>query len=102
MRGSGRTEGLAVGCRKSVAIPARRRGGSTCHTCPSVANPDDRCRTRAFRNVAKQFGGQDLWRELLAVMKRVADKHGVSMANVALKWVMQQVRAGPAGAYKAE
>lgn len=45
---------------------------------------------KMYWNVAKQFGGQDLWRELLAVMKRVADKHGVSMANVALKWVMQQ------------
>lgn len=47
------------------------------------------------RNVAKQFGGQDLWRELLAVLKGVADKHSVSVANVSLKWIMQQVSKRP-------
>ncbi|EFJ51068.1 hypothetical protein VOLCADRAFT_88336 [Volvox carteri f. nagariensis] len=45
---------------------------------------------KMYWNVAKQFGGQDLWRELLLVLRRVADKHGVSVANVALRWVMQQ------------
>lgn len=52
--------------------------------------------SRACRywNVARQFGGQELWRELLGAMKGVADKHGVSVANVALRWVMQQVGAG--------
>ncbi|KAG2453638.1 hypothetical protein HYH02_001851 [Chlamydomonas schloesseri] len=45
---------------------------------------------KMYWNVAKQFGGQELWRELLAVLKGVADKHGVSVANVALRWVMQQ------------
>ncbi|GLC37739.1 hypothetical protein PLESTB_001471900 [Pleodorina starrii] len=45
---------------------------------------------KMYWNVAKQFGGQDLWRELLLVLRGVADKHGVSLANVALRWVMQQ------------
>ncbi|GLI58795.1 hypothetical protein VaNZ11_000555, partial [Volvox africanus] len=45
---------------------------------------------KMYWNVAKQFGGQDLWRELLLVLKRIADRHGVSVANVALRWVMQQ------------
>lgn len=43
-----------------------------------------------YWNVAKQFGGQELWRELLQVLLGVAQKHGVSVANVALRWVMQQ------------
>ncbi|PNG99815.1 hypothetical protein TSOC_014395, partial [Tetrabaena socialis] len=45
---------------------------------------------KMYWNVVKQFGGQELWRELLGVLRRVADKHGVSMANVSLRWVMQQ------------
>mmetsp|Transcript_9801 Transcript_9801/g.24450 ORF Transcript_9801/g.24450 Transcript_9801/m.24450 type:complete len:372 (-) Transcript_9801:270-1385(-) len=47
---------------------------------------------KMYMNVAKQMGGgsTDLWRELLAVLKAVADKHSVSVANVALRWVMQQ------------
>ncbi|KAJ9517691.1 hypothetical protein QJQ45_003981 [Haematococcus lacustris] len=45
---------------------------------------------KMYWNVAKQFGGQDLWRELLVVLRSIADKHQVSVANVALRWVMQQ------------
>ena len=41
----------------------------------------------------KLFGGQELWRELLVVLRGVADKHKVSVANVAVKWIMQQVGA---------
>lgn len=52
--------------------------------------------------MTKQFGGQELWRELLAALKAVADKHGVSVANVALRWVMQQVRRGRGAAGGAE
>lgn len=45
---------------------------------------------KMYWNVAKQFGGQELWRELLQVLHQVAQKHNVSVANVALRWVMQQ------------
>eukprot|EP00878_Enallax_costatus_P013891 GHUV01014526.1.p1 GENE.GHUV01014526.1~~GHUV01014526.1.p1 ORF type:complete len:312 (+),score=98.76 GHUV01014526.1:914-1849(+) len=45
---------------------------------------------KMYWNVAKQFGGQEPWRELLQVLHGVAQKHNVSVANVALKWVMQQ------------
>ncbi len=34
---------------------------------------------------------QELWRELLVKLQGVAKKHDVSTANVALRWVMQQV-----------
>mmetsp|Transcript_20955 Transcript_20955/g.45854 ORF Transcript_20955/g.45854 Transcript_20955/m.45854 type:complete len:370 (+) Transcript_20955:26-1135(+) len=49
---------------------------------------------KMYWNVVKMFGGQDLWRELLSVLKSVADKHGVSVANVAVRWVMQQSPSG--------
>uniref|UniRef100_A0A383V713 NADP-dependent oxidoreductase domain-containing protein n=1 Tax=Tetradesmus obliquus TaxID=3088 RepID=A0A383V713_TETOB len=45
---------------------------------------------KMYWGVAKQFGGQELWRELLQVLHQVAQKHNVSVANVALRWVMQQ------------
>eukprot|EP00775_Hariotina_reticulata_P010900 gene10900-11054_t len=45
---------------------------------------------KMYWGVAKRFGGQELWRELLLVLHEVASKHGASVANVALKWVMQQ------------
>jgi aryl-alcohol dehydrogenase-like predicted oxidoreductase len=40
-------------------------------------------------NVNKN-GGQGWYRELMAALKSVADKHGVSVSVVALRWVMQQ------------
>ncbi len=44
-----------------------------------------------YWGVVKRFGGQELWRELLTVLQSVAQKHdGASIANVALRWVMQQ------------
>ncbi len=96
--------------RPSPSIDAQHNCSRDLDTAPlwqqvshlPVANRDNRCCTCAPRNVAKQFGGQELWRELLGVMKRVADKHGVSMANVALKWVMQQVGAGRSGCARLE
>lgn len=41
-----------------------------------------------YWNVCSQFGGQPLWRELLAVLRTVADRHDVSVANVALRCVV--------------
>lgn len=46
---------------------------------------------KMYWGVVKRFGGQELWRELLTVLQSVAQKHdGASIANVALRWVMQQ------------
>ncbi|KIZ03461.1 hypothetical protein MNEG_4503 [Monoraphidium neglectum] len=45
---------------------------------------------KMYWNVARRFGGQDLWRRLLTVLRSVADKHNVTVANVAVRWVMQQ------------
>ncbi|KAG2499071.1 hypothetical protein HYH03_003254 [Edaphochlamys debaryana] len=45
---------------------------------------------KMYWNVCKQFGGQDLWRELLEVLNTIAQKHNVSIANVSVRWIMQQ------------
>ena len=48
------------------------------------------CFPAMCRNVVNQFGGQAIWRELLAALHGVAEKHTATIANVALAWVMQQ------------
>ncbi|GMH32447.1 hypothetical protein BSKO_00281 [Bryopsis sp. KO-2023] len=45
---------------------------------------------KMYYRMVNYFGGTDLWRELLQTMDGVAKKHDVSVANVALKWVMSQ------------
>jgi len=37
------------------------------------------------------FVKQGLWRELLQALSKIAKRHRVSTANVALRWVLQQV-----------
>lgn len=49
-----------------------------------------------YRLVIEEFGGWDLLQELLAALRQVADKHAVSIANVAVRWVLEQ--AGVAAA----
>lgn len=45
---------------------------------------------KMYWQVVNMFGGEDRYRRLLLTLKSVADGHGVSVANVALKWVMSQ------------
>mmetsp|Transcript_5052 Transcript_5052/g.11944 ORF Transcript_5052/g.11944 Transcript_5052/m.11944 type:complete len:377 (-) Transcript_5052:624-1754(-) len=49
-----------------------------------------------YYNMIRAWGGWDLFQELLAKMKVVADKHGVSVANVAQRWVIDQPSTGGA------
>jgi hypothetical protein len=37
---------------------------------------------KMYWNVVKYFGGQDLWRQLLQTLRKVADKHQATVANV--------------------
>lgn len=45
---------------------------------------------RMYSNVMQYFGGVELWQDLLKTLRTVADKHGVTTANVAMRWVMDQ------------
>lgn len=49
-----------------------------------------------YWNVVQRFGGEELWRRLLHVMREVADKHKTSLAAVALQWVLGQGGGGVA------
>lgn len=40
------------------------------------------------------WGSWAEFRELLAVLSRIAEKHGVSLANIATRWVLQQPAVG--------
>lgn len=48
-----------------------------------------------YYGVVRRFGGQELWRRLLLTLRGVADKHGVSVANVAVRWVMDAGGSAP-------
>ena len=43
-----------------------------------------------YRLIVDEFGPWSLFQELLAVLKTIADKHGVSLAAVASRWVLDR------------
>lgn len=45
---------------------------------------------RQYYNMIRQWGGWPLFQELLSVTKSVADKHGVSIPNVGVRWVLDR------------
>lgn len=45
---------------------------------------------RKYKQTIDAWGGWALFQELLQALKQIADKHGVSLANVAVRYVLQQ------------
>jgi aryl-alcohol dehydrogenase-like predicted oxidoreductase len=45
---------------------------------------------RKYKQMVDAWGGWGLLQELLSVLKRVADKHGVSIANVAVRYILDR------------
>jgi aryl-alcohol dehydrogenase-like predicted oxidoreductase len=45
---------------------------------------------RKYKNMIDAWGGWNLFQNLLAVLKQIADKHHVSIANVAVRYVLEQ------------
>lgn len=45
---------------------------------------------RKYKNMVDAWGGWHLLQELLTVLKQIADKHRVSIANVAVRYVLEQ------------
>ncbi len=43
-----------------------------------------------YKLVIDDFGGWDLFQQLLVQLQRVAQRHGVSIPTVAMRWVLQQ------------
>ena len=49
-----------------------------------------------YKLIIEDFGGWGLFQELLGAMKNIGDKHGVTVALVALRWVLDQPNVGGA------
>jgi aryl-alcohol dehydrogenase-like predicted oxidoreductase/enamine deaminase RidA (YjgF/YER057c/UK114 family) len=47
-----------------------------------------------YRRFIETMGGWEVFQRLLAALKRVADRHGVSVSNVATRWVLEQPAVG--------
>src|SRR5205085_11405947 len=50
----------------------------------------DTASLRKYKNMIDAWGGWSLFRELLAVLKRIADKHRASIANVGLRYILDR------------
>ncbi len=57
-----------------------------------------------YRLIIEEFGGWALFQELLAALEQVAAKHGVTVSNVAVRWLLDRPRVAGAivGAASAE
>jgi len=49
-----------------------------------------------YKLIIEDFGGWALFQELLQAMKSIGDKHGVTIALVALRWILDQPNVGAA------
>ncbi len=49
---------------------------------------------RKYKNMIDVWGGWSLFQELLQTLKEIADKHQVSIANVAVKYILDQPQVG--------
>ncbi|WP_066425201.1 aldo/keto reductase [Anabaena sp. 4-3] len=49
---------------------------------------------RKYKNMIDGWGGWRLFQELLSTLKQIADKHGVSIANVAVRYILDQPTVG--------
>ncbi len=45
---------------------------------------------RKYKNMIDAWGGWDLFQELLVVLKQIADAHSVSIANVAVRYILDK------------
>lgn len=50
----------------------------------------DTASLRKYKNMIDNWGGWGLFQDLLATLKSVADKHGVSIANVATRYILDK------------
>jgi aryl-alcohol dehydrogenase-like predicted oxidoreductase len=49
---------------------------------------------RKYKNMVDAWGGWQLFQQLLSTLKEIADKHGVSIANVAARYILDQPAVG--------
>ncbi|MBE9033833.1 aldo/keto reductase [aff. Roholtiella sp. LEGE 12411] len=49
---------------------------------------------RKYKNMVDAWGGWQLFQELLAILKEIADKHQVSISNVGVRYILDQPSVG--------
>ncbi|WP_414754375.1 aldo/keto reductase [Anabaena sp. CCY 9910] len=49
---------------------------------------------RKYKNMVDAWGGWRLFQDLLSTLKQIADKHGVSIANVATRYILDKPAVG--------
>ncbi|QIA24974.1 aldo/keto reductase [Mesorhizobium sp. AA22] len=79
--------GVSFLCYGSVA------GGFLSERWLDVAEPQTPLENRSlvkYKLIIDDFGGWDLFQELLGALKAVADRHGVDIATIASAWVLEQ------------
>ena len=62
-----------------------------------VPEPDRPLENRSlvkYRLIIDEFGGYDLFQRVLLELKEIADKHNVSIAQVAMQYILQKPRVG--------
>jgi len=59
---------------------------------PEPQHPLENRSLTKYKLIIDDFGGWELFQELLRALRQVADRHGVSMATVASRYVMQRER----------
>jgi aryl-alcohol dehydrogenase-like predicted oxidoreductase len=85
--------GIALQCYGTVA------GGFLSERWLGRKEPEPPFENRSlvkYRLIIDEFGSWDLFQALLATLKRVADRHGVSLTAVATRWVLDRPGASTA------
>ncbi|MEJ8814564.1 aldo/keto reductase [Variovorax ureilyticus] len=79
--------GIQLLCYGSVA------GGFLSERWLGVSEPAEPLENRSlvkYKLIIDDFGGWDLFQQLLAQLQKIALRHGVSIPTVAMRWVLQQ------------
>jgi len=74
-------------------------GGFLTHRWLQKEVPDEGLENRSltkYRLIIDEFGGPGPFQELLEVLKQVAERHSVNIADVAIQYVLQKPRVGGA------
>ncbi|MBD2388592.1 aldo/keto reductase [Cylindrospermum sp. FACHB-282] len=49
---------------------------------------------KKYKNMVDNWGGWQLFQELLSTLKKIADQHGVSISNVAVRYILEKPSVG--------
>lgn len=80
---------------RAHTITTEGKQASTNHrTSNRVSLADEKNATQQYFDMINTWGSWEEFQRLLAVLSTIAQKHGVSLTNVATRWVLQQRAVG--------